>query len=443
MSTNIQNKGPASNTKKGGKCGCALDTLAQLGTNDENSTFPDVQSLTSVDDTQALKKRARRKYLTNGYVGALVDATKENEDSTLRKAYWNTYHCARTLTLKSDRKISGKYCKNRWCLVCNSIRTAELIKRYNPILADWQDKYFVTLTIPNIEAQDLPEAVELMQKTFSKLQGRIKKQAQRGQTDKFKGLRKLEVTYNPGRNDFHPHFHVIVKGEANAKNLLSYWLQAYNSTFQSAIWGEATTPAQDVRKADDKSVLELFKYFTKLISVNKGNRMIYADAMDVMFNAVKGKRVFQNFGFRAPKAELSEEEQAEATAAAKEEFALAEYEWNQQAADWQGEGLVVDRETGEVLEEQSSLSGHTPSEQLRELVETKVVTRKNHSWQRWAGRGAVIQHRNKQLQADEEKQERTYIAQGMEVMAKHHTTEKAKQRARSVLQYTLLESGRV
>ena len=187
------------------------------------------------------------------------------------------------------------------------------------------------------------------------------KRAERGKGESLKGIRKLEVTYNPERNDFHPHYHIILNSRENAAFLYRYWLKEYNSLYFSSVWGKSAFKAQEFRKADDKSVRELFKYFTKVISgKRKGERMIYADAMDVMFNAVMGKRVFQNFGFKAKEAALSEEELQKALEEAKEEkeaYAVAEYEWNQEKGDWEtSTKYKVDPETGEVEDLPSVLS---------------------------------------------------------------------------------------
>lgn len=348
----------------------SLDTLAQLGTNkilcrDENeisdSECFDIQSLTSLDDKKALVKRARRKYFTDGLLKALVDAARLNNDSKLRKAYWNTYYCAKNLTLTSDGKISGRYCKNKWCMVCNSIRTAQLINEYSSVLQNWQDKHVVTLTIPNCSANSLPHQLVAMKTDFSTIYERLRKQAMRGQRQRFKGLRKLECTYNVERNDFHPHFHVIVEGEENATALQDYWLQ---TTF-------LTDPkAQDVRKADDAATMELFKYFTKVISgKSKDKRMIYADALDVIFNAVRGIRTFQSFGFEQIDRDILSEARNTLTAELRQDeniIAVDSFEWA--LNDW------YSATTGEAL------TNYQPGEGMKDLVEVKTVVRK--TWDR-------------------------------------------------------------
>lgn len=61
--------------------------------------------------------------------------------------------------------------------------------------------------------------------------------------------------------------------------------------------------AQDVRPADDKSLKELFKYFTKLTVTTKDKEgkildksLIDPKRMDVIFRALRGRRVYQPFG---------------------------------------------------------------------------------------------------------------------------------------------------
>lgn len=427
--------------------GNSLDTLAQGGTtrpagnnpHHSDRDCPDafhIEAVTSVNDREALRKRARRKYLTAGYIGALVDAAKLNGNEALAKSYWNTYHCARTLTLKSDGNVSGRYCKNRWCLVCNAIRTAQLIKRYTPELEAWQDRYLVTLTIPNVEAEQLPAALEILNSMFSEIRDRLKKRAQRGQAEKFKGLRKMECTYNPERNDFHPHFHVLVEGRENAAALLQCWKESWRkerwqadglacSTSYAATFGDITDTAQDIRPADQGAMLELFKYFTKVIQGSgKQHRLIYADAMDVIFRACKGRQVFKPFGFKAPPAEeLTPEEKEQAQG---EAYAQMEYEWNQETSRWEANVEAVDLETGEVVEELQPLVDYQPGDALRDLIDTKVVVRVGHSWKRYARPVLILQQGGQPMDEAEQRAILRWLADGQNVMNERRANERAR-----------------
>jgi len=299
---------------------------------------------TKIKDEESLTRRARAKYFSYAVIFPLIDL-----DSPLQKSYWNTYHCCEIL-IREGEKITGSYCKNRWCTVCNRIRTAVLINTYKPVLDSWEDKWFVTLTVPNVPAEELNDAIVTMQNEFRRIRKTLGKRNERGKGNKFMGLRKLECTYNPVRADYHPHYHIIVRGEDVARGLLNEWLKRYP---------DARDIAQDVRPADNDSVMELFKYFTKLIvKVNRDDRQVYIEPLDMIFRAIRGKRTFQNFGFTAPKeVEKPDDEAMELADEIEQEVIRESYQWHQDYHDWIG------HQTGEVL------TGYVPSPKFRKLVE--------------------------------------------------------------------------
>jgi hypothetical protein len=294
-------------------------------------------------------KRARVKYLTT----ALTLRLASIDGSKLTKSYWNTFYCSSILQKKGD-ELTGKYCKNRWCLVCSRIRTAQLIKQYLPLLRTWSEKQFVTLTVPNCSAADLVTTLDRMKAAFDTIRRRFTMQHRRGlRPAPLVALRKLECTFSPGRRDYHPHFHLIVQDAATAQELRTLWLEQ----FPAASWD-----AQNVKPADDKSVLELFKYFTKLVtSKEKNGRIISVGPLNTIFEAITGQRTFQAFGVTTTK-ETSDEEANELAAQLEIE---ATYEWDQAATDW------VDKSTGELL------TGYAPDEEFRKLVETKIIHAKH------------------------------------------------------------------
>lgn len=311
-----------------------LDTLAQLVTkphlkpkngllckNSESDILDDVKlNATSTNNQAALAKRATRVYLKNALSLGLVDINKarramlledvssvskmleyDKQDKDILRSYWNMYHCAGELT-KVGEKITGQYCKNRLCLVCNSIRTAVLIEKYKPVFDEWGDKtYFVTLTAKTVDDYELDNRIDGMFNVFKTITNRIRQRAHRGKSEKLEGLRKIECTYNPHSKKYHPHFHLMIKGEKQAKQVLNYWLELGKKEG----W-EMNRSAQDVRQASEGSAMELFKYFTKIISSKAKDKSIYLDSLDVIFKAFRGRRVFQNFGFKLPKIEKEE-----------------------------------------------------------------------------------------------------------------------------------------
>jgi hypothetical protein len=308
------------------------------------------ENITEVNNRQNLLKRARAKYFAIVFILRMVDL-----DSPLRKSYWNSYHCCNNVGLKESGETTSLYCDARWCLVCNRIRSAKMINAYLPVLEKWEDKCFVTLTIPNVTENKLRSAIDNMQAEFGKIKQVFYRQNKRKQRDdKLVGLRKLECTYNISREDYHPHYHAIIQGEQNANDLLAEWLRRFP---------DARDVAQDVRKADDASVRELFKYFTKLIAKAAGGQsLILPEQLDVMFRVLRGKRTFQNFGFTKPKETEEVSEEALEMAEQIEREAIVEvYQWKQELHDWIG------KHTGE------KLTGYAPSLTWRKFVESMEV----------------------------------------------------------------------
>ena len=71
----------------------------------------------------------------------LIDLAKENETPELEKVFWNTYHCQQKI-ITADGRLHGKYCKNRFCTLCCSIRKTEIINCYYPIIKHWEEPSF-------------------------------------------------------------------------------------------------------------------------------------------------------------------------------------------------------------------------------------------------------------------------------------------------------------
>lgn len=379
-------------TDKKPEKGKRLDTLAQLVTKprlkpknallakkSDSDILDDVKlKATSKNNQSALLKRAKRVYLKNALSLGLIDINKakrailledvsdvskmleyDKQDKDILRSYWNMYHCAGELTKVGD-KITGRYCKNRLCLVCNSIRTAVLIEKYKPVFDSWgENTYFVTLTAKTVDAHELNDRIDGMFKVFKKITNRIRQRAHRGKSEKLEGLRKIECTYNPHSKKYHPHFHLMIKGEKQAKQVLNYWLELGRLEG----W-EMSRDAQDVRQASKGSEMELFKYFTKIISSKAKDKSIYLDSLDVIFKAFRGRRVFQNFGFKLPKVEKEE-------ISAVEDMKSPETENLSQIIDFL-EKIESDHvRTGDLIKEMKGKKG------LKELVEWVKTEKKN------------------------------------------------------------------
>lgn len=273
-----------------------------------------------VGDT--LLKRAKSKFLNVTLMHKMTQIK-----SQLHEKYQDTYFCSHQISVESN-KAKSNFCKNRWCIICNRIRTAQLIQTYMPTLETWSEKSFLTLTVKNVEAEKLKPTLEKMYKNFTKIKDLERKQS----LCKLVGVRKLECTYNRETNEYHPHYHFILENSDKCNRIISRWLDLFPT---------ADVKGQDFKPADKDSCFELFKYFTKLSSNSKKDNTITVSALDNILNSITGVRTFQPFGFVAHKLEPPPEniEINKET----ELNDLSEFVYDRKYNDW------FDKQTGELL----------------------------------------------------------------------------------------------
>jgi hypothetical protein len=273
-------------------------------------------------------------------------------DRVMEKAYRNTIYCAAGY-VQVGGKLSTHYCGNRWCLVCNRVRTARAIEAYKPIVESWQSPYMVTLTLRNCGANDLSTTLGEMVKGFASCVRSVRRTHGLAVT----ALRKVECTYNIRESTYHPHYHVIIDGREQAELLRDLWLRRFR--------GRAELVGQDVKLCGEGSLQELFKYFTKLTTqtrTKKGRQAMPVEALHAIFSAMRGRRVWQSCGFTLSK-EVEEAIEGGVIEVAEDEVFeqpedLVLWEWEQEYADW------IDLQTG------ARLSGYVPSGRFRAFVES-------------------------------------------------------------------------
>lgn len=236
--------------------------------------------MTKIDNKSIITKKARKKFFSENIALNLI---RYNPKSDMLKAYWNTYHCSEVIWTTDRVKLKTTYCKNRWCPTCQSIRVATLLTAYETALSGLNDCYFVTLTRPTVTAEELPLQIKRMNDCWRSL---YKKGNQ--QKRQMKGCRKSECTLTKGR--YHFHYHVVVQGKENAQWLLDEWLQRNP---------ESNKLGQNVKECDNMKMIELFKYVTKLSFKTKTSSKSHQfKALDTIFRAMKGKRVYNSFGIK-------------------------------------------------------------------------------------------------------------------------------------------------
>lgn len=284
---------------------------------------------------QKLINRARSKYVTG-----LVAVPLSKLVSPLQKQYKLSEKCAGSLT-ETPGKLTSLYCGSRWCLVCSRIRTSKMIAGYLPAIEAMPEKWFLTLSRPNVKKSKL----EAERKYYIAAAQLVVRYLREKLKLKFSFIRKLECTYNADCDTYHPHFHFIIDSEIAAQAFLDNWLLRNNTA--------KLNKGNDLRKADNDSVGELFKYFTKVVSKSKtgtaGDYQIHLSALDTMFVALRGARTFQAGGLIKTISEDIEPTEALESGRFNVDF------WQWSGFDW------VSRDTAQTL------TGYVPSDGMRDI----------------------------------------------------------------------------
>ena len=223
---------------------------------------------TNILNNPSLANRARRKVITRKMVLSLIDVAKEKGEPERIQPYWNAYHCLNNVIV-SNGKMYGRYCKNRFCTICNAIRKADLINRYYPVISQWEDVQFVTLTVKVCKQDKLTRWVYGMLRAFELIQNRFKKRYQRGNGIKLIGIKSLECNFNPVKNTYNPHFHLIVPNKEIAELLKKEWIEQWRPKNKHAYRYKFTTPAaQHIEPVYDleSALIETIKYGSKIFT---------------------------------------------------------------------------------------------------------------------------------------------------------------------------------
>lgn len=289
-----------------GNSSILLDTLAQ----------PSEKYQSTI---KTLAKRAGAKWLQRALILQLIEL-----NSPLKKSYWNTWHCSNIL-LQEGKKIITKYCNNRWCPVCNRIRTAKLINGYLPEFKKMVDPRYVTLTFPNVSGPELRGAFLRMVQEFNRIRKVLVYQG-----IKINAIRKLECTHNELNDTYHPHYHLILEGKEIGDALIKEWLLRYP---------EAEDWCQTNIRADESTLIELCKYSAKLFTKSQTGKengltviSVNPRALDVIYQAMYRIRTLQSMGWIKKVSEDIEELDSQVIEDIQEGTDV--WTWEQDASDW-------------------------------------------------------------------------------------------------------------
>lgn len=175
-------------------------------------------------------------------------------------------------------KISGSFCRDRFCTPCANARSRLIANNLRGCLKNPPYR-FVTLTL-RTDNEPLSELINLLLKSFRAL--RLTSWWGERVTG---GVGFVEVTYNPARSRWHPHLHLIIAGTyLDSQELRAHWWRITQHSF-----------IVDVRAIRDTETT--LRYVTKYASKPLGNSFINRPAqLDEAIVALSGRRLCHTFG---------------------------------------------------------------------------------------------------------------------------------------------------
>ena len=207
-------------------------------------------------------------------------------------------------TLEKQKLYKANSCKNRFCPVCawrKARKDALGLSLMMQYIKQQEKKEFIflTLTTPNVMSDELENEIKRYNNSFRKL----KKRKKVGSV--IKGyVRKLEITYNKKRDDYNPHFHVLI-----AVNKSYFTDKRYYISQQEwlDLWRDVTgiseitqVQVQKIRQNNNKELYEMAKYSGK-----DSDYLINQKVFDAFYKSLKGKQVLVYSGlFKEAKKKL-------------------------------------------------------------------------------------------------------------------------------------------
>lgn len=175
---------------------------------------------------------------------------------------------------KRYKLVKTSSCHVRLCPVCQWRRSLNTFRNLAQVYDRLNLGYkhiFLTLTLPNVSAEELSAELTRYSEGFVKMLRR------KPFADVIKGYtRALEITYNPDRNDYHPHLHAILSVPRSygkkiyipQEKFLQEWedINGWNPEEHLNAKGEPIrlqVNVKAIKSVDGKSIAEMAKYSVK------------------------------------------------------------------------------------------------------------------------------------------------------------------------------------
>jgi len=197
--------------------------------------------------------------------------------------------------------VHANYCKERLCKICTHHKSMKVFSEVSNVMNYIQTSgevyrpVFLTLTLPNCQAEELSLVLDKMFKGFNRLMANVQ---QKGFI--LGWFRALEITYNRRRDDFHPHFHIIMLMRpeySKSKNFLTTekWVQKWKKALR--INSEhLICDIREIKGDKNKAVAEVSKYSVKDTDYLFKNSQVLTDKITKTFSTVLKSRRLYAFG---------------------------------------------------------------------------------------------------------------------------------------------------
>lgn len=269
-----------------------------------NRVFAENLSRKALDRIQSrTKSKAKNHYYIRLLIQhfGLESLDQTNVPSSIARSYAHSLDCGSFMHF-IEGKLRLWRCNERMCTYCSRCRTAQLIAGYSKQLEPLfkaKQLYSLTLTHPTIHRdaffrdQRIPNGKNNPNSKLSRwVRWITKKKYFREANGVKKGLvwiRSIEA--HPSISDVervHPHLHNLVEGLEYANWIMARWLEFFP---------EAKRAAQNLKLADKGSLKEIFKYMGKPTQKRSGRYDLNElKTVDLIFRALKGKRLIQTSG---------------------------------------------------------------------------------------------------------------------------------------------------
>ncbi|MDN8891392.1 protein rep [Staphylococcus aureus] len=193
-------------------------------------------------------------------------------------------------TLEKQKLHKSNLCKNRFCPVCawrKARKDALGLSLMMQYIKQTEDKQFIflTFTTPNVTSEYLEDEIKHYNESFRRLSNRKHfKTIAKGY------VRKLEITYNEKRDDYNPHFHVLIAVNKSYFTDKRYYISQKEWL---NLWRDVTgnseitqVHVQKVKQNNNKELYEMAKYSGK-----DSDYLINQKVFDAFYKALKGKQV--------------------------------------------------------------------------------------------------------------------------------------------------------